>query len=557
VIVTAAVLLVAFSLISDGQPPRDAAPQTGTAIIRGRVVGAATGDPIRKARVSISSDAPGPRDPAFTDGQGRFVFTDLPAGRYSIVAAKPGFAKTVFGAKGLVGPSTRIDVANGEDVDGIEVRMPRSGAISGHIVDEFGDPVELASVSAQRIVRTESGTSSTVAMASTATDDLGEYYLGGLPAGTFVVNAMLPIFQMVNTVTIADGVTQVVMRTGDVPPRTYYPGVATLSQAQPIAVRAGEERSATDFTVAPGATAKLSMRFVDAKGAPVDANAMIASADESTTGVVNRPVLMVGPNQSTALQPGQWVIYARGMSLAGNRPGPMLVGMTRISLNAGDDTSVTVPMVTGAHISGKVTADGGPLPPRAQIRIEASLLDPALADAAGFVSMGFVLPDGVFDLSGIIGRRELRVPSMPRGYLASAVLYEGRNLIDSPIDFKGGEELLGVQVVLTSRLSQLTGTATDAAKAPVSDYSVLLFPEDPALLKNSGRLARWVRPNQRGQFTSDDLLPGSYLVIAVDDVDADQWQQFAYLNQFREHAARVTLGDAEKKAITLELRSAR
>jgi len=272
------------------------------------------------------------------------------------------------------------------------------------------------------------------------------------------------------------------------------------------------------------------------------------------SGAVTRPLTM-GANMSTAVQPGQWVIYARGVPPPGDRSGSPLVGMARVSLNAGDDTSVTVPMVKGAHISGRVTADGAPLPPGAQIRILASLLDPALTDAPGFLPMSFVRPDGTFDLTGIVGRRELRVPTAPRGYVVSAVLYEGRNLLDSPIDFNGGEVLLGVQVVLTSRPSQLIGTVNDAAKAPVSDYSVLVFPEDP--LRNPRRLARWVRPNQRGQFTSDDLLPGSYLVIAVDDVDADRWQQFAYLNQFRGRATRVTLGDGEKKTVALELMSTR
>ena len=73
-------------------------------------------------------------------------------------------------------------------VDGIEVRMPKGAAISGHIVDQFGDPVEAASVSARRTVRV-AGRMDTVTQATTLTDDLGEYRLGGLPPGSFVVSA--------------------------------------------------------------------------------------------------------------------------------------------------------------------------------------------------------------------------------------------------------------------------------------------------------------------------------------------------------------------------------
>jgi hypothetical protein len=435
--------------------------------------------------------------------------------------------------------------------------MPRSGAISGHIVDEFGDPAELATVTAQRLVRTESGTASTVTTASTTTDDLGEYYLGGLPAGTFLVRATLQSLQIMNTVmmrgdvTVGDG-PQIAAR-GDSPARAYYPGGSTLSQAQPLTVRAGEERSATDFIVAPVATAKLTLKFVDANGNLVDARATVASTDESTSGAATRPLMMMGANMSTNLEPGQWAIYARGAPAVGDRLGPLLVGMARVSLAAGDDMIVTVPMTKGAHITGKVIADGGPLPPRTDMRVEARPLDPALANAAGFASVALVRPDGAFDLSGIIGRSELHVIYPGRGWATRAILHEGRNLLESPIDFKGGEELAGVQVVLTSRTSQLTGTVIDSTKAPVKDYSVLVFPDDAALAWNLRRLANWVRPNQNGLFTVDDLPAGTYLAIAVDDVDADQWPNAAYVNQLRGRATRVTLGNVETKTITLEL----
>src|SRR5688500_13978475 len=69
-----------------GMPPRaggqaDTAPR-GTAVIRGVVLAADTGTPIRRAQVRAT--APGIRENrlATTDAQGRFEFKELAGGRY-------------------------------------------------------------------------------------------------------------------------------------------------------------------------------------------------------------------------------------------------------------------------------------------------------------------------------------------------------------------------------------------------------------------------------------------------------------------------------------------
>ena len=86
----------------------------------------------------------------------------------------------------------------------------------------------------------------------------------------------------------------------------------------------------------------------------------------------------------------------------------------------------------------------------------------------------------------------------------------------------------------------------------MSNYGVLIFPEDRTLLRSPRRVARWVRPNQQGRFFVDDLLPGSYLAVALDEVDEAEVWNADYLDRFRSRATRVTLGDREKKTIALE-----
>ena|SRR5438046_2451790 len=80
-------LLSAAALQSQTRPPETAARLSiGTGGIRGRVLAAATETPLRNARVEIAS-ATGSLRPLLTDGDGRFSFLALPAGRYTLTAA--------------------------------------------------------------------------------------------------------------------------------------------------------------------------------------------------------------------------------------------------------------------------------------------------------------------------------------------------------------------------------------------------------------------------------------------------------------------------------------
>src|SRR5215207_376364 len=81
-------------------PPRDTrgAPQTGTAKLRGRVL-AQTATPLRRAQISVTSAEGQVRRTTTTDGDGRYEFIELPAGRYSVSATKAGFVTLQYGQR--------------------------------------------------------------------------------------------------------------------------------------------------------------------------------------------------------------------------------------------------------------------------------------------------------------------------------------------------------------------------------------------------------------------------------------------------------------------------
>ncbi|HMJ85640.1 MAG TPA: carboxypeptidase-like regulatory domain-containing protein, partial [Vicinamibacterales bacterium] len=136
--------------------------------IVGRVVSAATGDPLRNARVVVTSA----REvaPLLTDGDGRFSLSPPGAGPCTLSVTKPGYAKTAVTVR--------------TPADPLIVALPRGAVIAGTVVDDRGDPVIGASVIVETAV---TGGRKPTVLATPITDDLGEYRAGDLPAGAVVV----------------------------------------------------------------------------------------------------------------------------------------------------------------------------------------------------------------------------------------------------------------------------------------------------------------------------------------------------------------------------------
>ena len=55
---------------------------------------------------------------------------------------------TLWGEPRAEGPGKRIPLAEGQTLENIDISLKRAGAVTGKIVDEFGDPITDVYVSA-------------------------------------------------------------------------------------------------------------------------------------------------------------------------------------------------------------------------------------------------------------------------------------------------------------------------------------------------------------------------------------------------------------------------
>ncbi|HEX2442429.1 MAG TPA: carboxypeptidase-like regulatory domain-containing protein [Vicinamibacterales bacterium] len=549
-------------------PPRDRRePEAkGSAEIRGRVVAAETSNPLRRVQVRLmASELRMPRL-ATTDAEGRYVFRELPAGRYTVNASKPGYVSLQYGQRRPFEQGRPIELVDKQVVDKVDFTLPRGGVLTGRIVDEFGDPVSDVSVNAMQLRYMAGRRRPVNAGRQSLTDDLGQFRIWGLAPGEYIVSATLRSFNIVEAQMLSGATNEA---TGYAP--TYYPGTGNVAEAHRVSVTLGGEAGVAEFALLPVRTVKITGTVVDAEGAPYREGFVSLMQNQPVGGGEGMMFFggmggggRIGPNGSFTLSnvtPGEYALQARARrSKPGEAPGPEFampgqgeMAMMTVNVTGEDLVGIVLVATKGARMTGRVTFEGAA--PAAssienlRISAQASSGEPMMMMGAMPARVGL---DGKFELTGLHGRRLLRTMGASGWYLKS-VRVDGRDMIDTPIEFKGSEEITNVEIVLTSTTVQIAGTVTGSEGKPAKDYSVVVFPEDKALWTPDSRYFSQARPDQDGRFKVVGLPGETYLMAALEYVDSHEWRDPEFLEGLRAAATRVSAADGETKDVTLKL----
>jgi hypothetical protein len=137
--------------------------------------------------------------------------------------------------------------------------------------------------------------------------------------------------------------------------------------------------------------------------------------------------------------------------------------------------------------------------------------------------------------------------------LVAVILYNGREIIDTPIEVRGGDEMNDVQVVVSSRVTTFSGELADEKGAAVSEGTVLVFPDDASKWIEESRWVRTARPDQQGRYQIKGLPPGEYLAVALNYVEDGSWNDPECLESIRRYAQKLTLSEGDTKSAALKL----
>lgn len=548
------------------QPARDTsaqkvAPPVPAGVIAGRVVAADTGRPIKRARVLASApELPDARG-VLTDDDGAYELSALPAGRYSIHVSKAGFISLAYGQRRPLQAGTPLQLGDGQQLKGVDFRLPKGGVVSGHILDENSDPMVGAMV---RVLRYEymQGDRRMVPVGTAQTDDRGEYRVWGLNPGDYYVSVLVRDFgggRFRGPRGFGGGNIAAFMSTGGEENEplgyapTYYPGTTSAGDARTVTVGLSQEVLGIDFNVQLVRTARVSGRVVNPDGSPTSSGSVSLVPD----GVRSQAAITYGARIDwdgafaiPSVPPGRYLVRARGNDAETPQyaSAPVTVAGADMTINLALAASATL---TGMVVfQGQQTVAGNP----GSIRISAVPADQA---PFGPTPNARVEKNGRFTLDGIAsGAHFIRSANAPRGWALKSVTIDGRDVTDTPIEVRSGQSVGGAVVTFTNNLTQISGTVTDGNGNPVTDDTVLAFPLDTSLWRPLSRQIMTTRPDQNGHYVLRGLPPGEYYVATVDPAEAGEWFEPAFLDEQRVNAARVSLteGDAKTQDFRIAVR---
>jgi hypothetical protein len=180
-----------------------------------------------------------------------------------------------------------------------------------------------------------------------------------------------------------------------------------------------------------------------------------------------------------------------------------------------------------------------------------------LVDAARFDENWFggnatrVGEDGTFQIKVRPVRGILRATNLPADWTLESVAANGVDVTDG-FDLRSGEELREVRVVLTNRVTEISGTVADDGGKPVVDYSVIMFAADRDRWGSNSRFIGVGRPDQAGQFKIRGLPPGEYLAVALAYIEQGAAYDPELLEPLQTKATRVTLG-GDRQVLNLRI----
>jgi hypothetical protein len=553
--------------------PQDVPPPTGR--ITGRVIASDNGRPVKRARVFVTAaELPDGGRGVLTDDQGVFDLAELPAGRYTLTVSKSGFVSLSYGQRRPLQAGTPLQLADGQQLKGIAFQLPRGSVIGGRVLDEDGEAMPGVSVRVMRYQYLQGERRLTPAGAG-QTDDKGQYRVWGLMPGDYYVNATARggfggPFGQFGPGAFGGGGGPGVGRAvfagrggrggpGSGAPAgndqeqinyapTYFPGVASVNEAKPIAVGLSEEVLDINFNMQLVHVSRITGRVINPDGTPVTSGNVNLGIDVGG-GRGNQ----IGMNYGGRIQwdgeftianvpPGRYTLRARG----DDSEIPQYAAQP-VTITGEDLSDMTVVLAPGATVTGTVSFLGAPgaSPDPSQFRITAPAADQSNVGPQPNARVG---KDGAFELSGVpAGSHLIRSAGNARGFILKSVTVNGRDVTDTPVPLRAGETLANVAVVFTDQQNEINGTVTNEQGTALPDYTVLAFSTDPSLWRPLSRQIMTARPDQTGKYRIRGLPRGDYYLVAVDPAEQGEWFEPTYLDEHRAGAQQLTLGDGDVK----------
>jgi hypothetical protein len=529
--------------------------------ITGRVVNSMTNAPVPGAYVLMAAATSSNLNRTVRAGaDGSFMFAQIPAGRYILVARRKGYVEQMylqheqFTTAILVGPNL-----NSED---LVFPLAPEGMISGEVTDEAGEPVQSAKMLLFR-EDTELGGHAKHFKAQRTADDEGRFRFGSLPSGNYylAVSAEPWYAQYARSsrfyfrgAAAAQKPEMQNLALDLVYPITYYPNATHVSGAASIRVEAGGSARA-DMRLAP--VPALHMRLEVDQADPqtytqVLVTQTIFGGYHDQASVSTRQVMPDGASEDGedggAGQPSGPVI----MELDGLRPGPSVVQVMTgkpgeawksgrvnrsVPVDPADGQTLDARGIPPEGVSGIIKLEGNASPPLGVFVFlrDASngTLFRADADSTGSFRFSDQIGPGVYGVTS----------TAPGGLQLRSVDASGAKVIGHKIEISSGSDARLILTLARGVNARVKGIVERDGK-PAPGMMVVLVPED---LRERTEYRR-DQSDSDGSFSMNQVSPGKYTVVAVKDWDLE-WASPEVIRKYLAGGISVEVAGGEERDV--------
>jgi uncharacterized protein (DUF2141 family) len=506
--------------------------------IAGVVVNSVSGAPLARARVTIVNTR-NARDSQWriAEEDGRFEFTGLKSGKYSLQGARSGFISSAYEQHAQF--STAIVTGAPLDTENLTLRLVPVAMISGKILDESGDPIRNAGVKLFR-ENHNMGVTQIVPVAFASSDDRGYYDFWPVIPGTYYVSATARPWYAAHPPSVHAEGGGTSFRAVDAALdvcylSTYYGDTTETESAIPIPIKGGEHAE-IDIHMEPVPSLHLLFHVPEGEQngfiAPEFQKRVFDSVEEVETGGSQQ--LSPDTFELVGVPTGKYTVRFRG----------------------------STPDEPGRSAEMKITNDGQELDlssgePLGSLKLSVKILGGenlpqslfvALRDAQlRTVESRAVDRNGEVNFEGLpAGRYAIAASSTSKPYSVVRTSSQGTETSGNGFDLTPGSSI-SMSASLLSGKARVEGFVMRSGKS-AAGVMVVLVPADP---ESNIDLFRRDESDFDGSFVLPGVVPGNYSVIAIEDGWAVDWSRPAVLARYTPRGQKLTVGPQSQGTVSL------
>ncbi|MDQ3685489.1 MAG: carboxypeptidase-like regulatory domain-containing protein [Acidobacteriota bacterium] len=506
---TRALILAAIvGAVSILAPAQSSSPKAATGSITGRITNgdnAAVGVAVvlypaeERARVK-------PTARAVADQDGRFMLTNIPAGRYQLTPVAADMV--VSDNNDSWRPGKPVNLAAGEMAEGFDFQITRGGVVTGRVTDHEDKPIIGERINLEPVDKNNGPQRSNFNYSRQLmdTDDRGIYRVYGLPAGRYRVSA--------GEDPKGDG-----LRFGGrrgFYPKVYYPNVNEAAEAKIVEVLEGGETTDINITLGPLAQSyTLSGRVVNEGGEPVPGLLLGYGKVHEGGGLggggygMGMPTNARGEFKIDNVLPGRYAAF-----VVTRDAGDVYSDSVSFEISDKDVSGIEVKVHPGATISGHViiesTTDRNLISRLLQqISLYANTETPGQVSAPNW-SETRVSADGSFRVAGLKpGKARVTMGGWPppKGLTQTRIERGGVEQKDG-IEVGAGEQVSGVRLVVAYGTAVLRGQVNVVNGTLPENVRLIIHARRQG--SDTSQFRRPVEVDVRGRFTIEGLAAGEY-----------------------------------------------